>query len=395
MPSASRVLRHPLSEAMQPIRHTALLLFLALLPLASAAAAPDCGEPQARADGWSLATPGSVGLDTKPLCAIVPHFTRWLLGANIHAVLVARHGRLVYEHYFKGDDEDGGHHIPAADHGPDTLHDLRSVGKSVTSLVLGIGIDRGWVPDVNTPVLNLLPQYADLRTPEKDRITLRHLLTMSQGLQWYETGVSYDNPTNSETQMNRAAEPYRYVLSQPARFAPGTVWNYSSGSASLISAVVQQATGKRLDVLAQEVLFGPLGITNVSWHHFRNGDPDPAGGLRMAPRDLLKLGQLVLNRGTWNGRQVVSGTWIDASTTPYMPTTRPGYSYGYQWWIGHSLVDGQAVDWSAGQGLGGQRLYVIPRLDMVVLVMAGLYDSPTQLSVPVEVLDNYVLAGVR
>lgn len=383
-------------ETMRLTRHAMLLVLLALVPLActvQVSQASDCGVPQTRADGWRVATPDAVGLDPTPLCAIAPRFSGWL-GADIHAVLVARHGTLVYEHYFKGDDEDLDTPLADAEHGPDTLHDLRSASKSVTSLILGIAIDRGWVPGVDTSVLKLLPQYADLRSPEKDRITLRDLLTMSQGLKWDQLSVPYDFPGNSETEMASAADQYRYVLSQPVYSVPGTTWNYSSGSATLISAVLHQATGKPLDVLAREVLFSPLGITNVAWGRYSNGDPAPASGLRMLPRDLLKLGQLVLNRGTWNGRQIVSAAWIDASITRHIQAAR-GYSYGYQWWIGHSLVNGQAVDWPFASGLGGQRLYVIPRLDMVVLVMAGLYSSPAQLSVPTVVLENYALAAVR
>jgi CubicO group peptidase (beta-lactamase class C family) len=400
MPAAWRARSCSSPETTWLIRKVVLLATLALVPLSAIAQAPDCGVPQSRADGWRLATPESVGLDQNPLCAIGPKFTGWL-GENVHAVLVARHGSLVYERYFKGDDENGSRRLSDAEHDPDTLHDLRSVTKSITSLILGIAIDRGWVPGVDTTVVKLLPQYADLRSPEKDRITLRHLLTMSQGLKWDQIQTPYSDPGNSETAMDSAADPYRFVLSQPIYSSPGAIWNYSSGSAALISAVLHQATGKTLDVLAREELFTPLGITKVRWFRYRsNGEPMAASGLRMLPRDLLKVGQLVLNRGVWNGRQIVSAAWIDASITPHIQTAQlfsmAGYSYGYQWWIGHSLVNGQTVDWAAGQGLGGQRLFLIPRLDMVVVVMAGLYkNSGAAASVPQAVLNGYVLASVR
>jgi len=381
----------------RPMRHAAALLVgLVLAPLAARAQAPDCGVPQTRADGWRVATPQAVGLDPGPLCAIGPKFASWQR-ADVHAILIARHGSLVYEHYFKGEDEDWGTSLGDIEHGPDTLHDLRSVGKSVNALILGIAIDRGWVPGVDTPLLQLLPRYADLRSPKKDRIRLRDVLTMSMGLKWDQWTSSLRD--NSEIQMDNAADPYRYVLSQPVWDAPGTEWNYSSGGAALITAVLQQATGKPEDVLAQQVLFAPLGITNVAWHRWRNGDANAESGLRMLPRDLLKIGQLVLNRGAWNGRQIVSAAWIDAATKPQIRTSQQygasGYSYGYQWWIGHSQVNGQRVDWPFGNGLGGQRLFVVPQLDMVVLVMAGLYDSAIEDEVPLMVLNNYAFAAVH
>lgn len=339
------------------ICYAALSGLLSLVPLAANAQAPDCGVPPERVDGWRVAKPESVGLDPQLLCAIGPRFTAWL-GADIHAVLVARHGRLVYERCFRGDDWSWSRRLPNAAHGVDTLHDLRSITKSVTSLMLGIAIDRGWVPGVDTSVLMLLPQYADLRSPDKDRITLRDLLTMSQGLKWDETNAPWSSRLNSGNEMFAAADPYRYVLSQPVYDRPGATWNYSEDSAALISAVLHQATGKTEDVLAQQVLFSPLGITKVAWYRYRsNHEPIASAGLRMLPRDLLKLGQLVLNHGMWNDQQIVSAAWIDASTTRHIQTAQDyfsaGYSYGYQWWVGHSQVKGRPVDWSAGRGVGG------------------------------------------
>jgi len=240
----------------------------------------------------------------------------------------------------------------------------------------------------------LLPQYADLHSAALDRITLRHLLTMSAGLKWDEN-VPYSSPDNSEIQMDYAPDPYRYVLTRPIDTPPGAVWNYSGGSAALISAVLHQATGKTEDVLAQELLFDPLGIRDVAWVRYPgNNEPLAASGLAMRPRDLTKLGQLVLNHGAWDGRQIVSAAWIDASITPQIQGSQL-YFYGYQWWLGRSLVNLHQVDWAVGYGLGGQRMYIVPQLGMVVLVMAGLYRSDMQGWVPLQVLNRYALAAVQ
>jgi CubicO group peptidase (beta-lactamase class C family) len=370
-----------------------LLVGLLLAPVRAAAQGPTCDPPLSRDDGWKVAAPETLGLDAATLCALVPRFEAWK-AADLHAVLVARHGTLVFEHYFQGADERWGRSLGSVTFGPDVKHDLRSITKSVTSLLLGIAIDRGWVPGIDTPVLTLLPAYADLRSAEMDRITLRHLLTMSAGLKWDEN-VPYSSPDNSEIQMDDASDPYRYVLTRPVETPPGAIWNYSGGGAALISAVLHQATGKTEDVLAKELLFDPLGISDVAWVRYPgNGEPLAASGLAMRPRDLAKLGQLVLNRGMWDGKQVVSAAWIDASITPQIQGPQL-YFYGYQWWLGRSLVNGHQVDWAVGYGLGGQRLFILPQLDMVVLVMAGLYRSDMQSLGPLIALNRYVLAAVR
>lgn len=351
-----------------------------------------CAAPVAGADGWPVATPESVGLDGATLCALVPRFTAWR-EANIHSVLVARHGKLVFEHYFTGQDEHWGRDLGQVAFDATTLHDLRSVTKSVTALVLGIAIDHGWIKSVDEPVLPFFPEYAALRTPEKDRITLRHLLTMSAGLAWNEDLPVLD-PNNSELRMENAPDPYRFVLEQRVDTPPGQRYNYSSGSTALIGAILRKATGKGLDELALTYLFEPLGIAGEQWVRYSNGNPIAGGGLSLRPRDMAKLGQLVLARGAWNGRQIVSGTWIDAATKPQINGLLI-YFYGYQFWLGRSFVGGREVDWAAGWGLGGQRIFIVPSLDLVAVTTAGLYHSDLQAFVPIEILDRYVLAATE
>jgi len=140
--------------------------------------------------------------------------------------------------------------------------------KSVTALVLGIAIDRGIIADVDQSVLSFFPDYADLRTPEKDRITIRHLLTMSMGLDWND-----DAPYTNEDTLNRSLDPYRYVLSLPVVEPAGSVWNYNGGATALIGGILGRATGKRFNVLATTLLFDPLGVSDVAWTWLPNGDP--------------------------------------------------------------------------------------------------------------------------
>jgi CubicO group peptidase (beta-lactamase class C family) len=364
-------------------------VLLLLKPLAAIAqVAPACGAPAAVNDGWQVAAPGGVGFEPATLCAIGPRFLSWT-AANVHSVLVARHGKLVYERYFAGEDQLRGQSIGIVNFDAETKHDLRSITKSVTALVLGIELGKERIPDIDRSVMAQLPEYADLRSPEKDKITLRHFLTMSQGLAWNED-LPYSNPANSEIQMNDAPDPVRYILSEPVETPPGSVYNYSGGSAAIITSLLHKATGQMLDDLARKELFEPLGITDFEWRHLPSGEPNAASGLRMRPRDLAKIGQLVLNHGVWNGQQVVPANWIAAATSPQIAGQQL-YFYGYQFWLGRSFVHGREIDWAAGWGYGGQRLFIVPALDIVVLVHAGLYNSSAQSVGPLTVLNRYVL----
>lgn len=350
-----------------------------------------CGVPAAGADHWPVAAPESLGLASTTLCPLVQRLDAWKEG-NVHAVVVVRHGSLVFEHYFSGPDESHGVKLGEVAFGPDTRHDVRSVTKSVVALLLGIAVDRGWVGGIDQPVLSFFPEYADLRAPEKDHITLRHLLTMSAGLRWNED--NYDDPNNSEILMNHAPDHYRFVLEQPVVAPAGQVYTYNGGGTALIAAVLQKATGKPLDELARTLLFEPLDITDVEWNRWGDGTANAASGLRMRPRDLARIGQLVLSRGAWNGKQIVPASWVDAATAPQI--NRAGlYFYGYHFWLGRSLVHGREVDWASATGNGGQRVFIVPALDLVVVVTAGLYHSFTQSWVPIAVMNRFVLAAIE
>jgi CubicO group peptidase (beta-lactamase class C family) len=367
------------------------LLFLLVPAVARAQSGPGCGAPPAAEDGWPVASPDAVGFDAATLCGVGPRFKAWT-EADIHSVLVVRHGKLVYEQYFSGADETLGRPAGIVAFDAATKHDLRSIEKSIVALVLGIAIQQGRIAGVDEPVLPQFPEYADLRSPQKDQITLRHLLTMSQGLAWNED-LPYSDPANSENQMDFSPDPVRFALSAPVVAPPGAVWNYSTGSATILAALLHKATGQPLDAFAGAELFAPLGITDYEWAHLPSGEVSPYG-LRMRPRDLAKIGQLVLNHGAWNGKQVVPADWITTATSPQI-NGQQLYFYGFQFWLGRSFAHGREVDWAAGVGYGGQRLFIVPALDLVAVVHAGLYKSAMQGWAPLIVLNRYILQAVN
>lgn len=272
-----------------------------------------CGSPSAIGDGWPTATPESVGLDGPRLCGIAAQLAA--TKANVHAVIVVRRGKLVFEQYFPGYDEpwgmgDGQHEFDAT-----TKHDMRSVSKSVVSLLIGIAIDRELIKSADEPVVKFFPDYSALKSPGWDNITLRHLLTMSSGIQWDENR-GWRDPQNDEPHLSNEADPFRYVLSKPIAAPPDTVWNYNGGGTDLLANIIERVSGKSLDAFAREALFTPLGISDWEWMKYRNEHIAAAAGLRLRPRDAAKIGQLVLNKGTWGGTQIVSAKWIEQSVTP-------------------------------------------------------------------------------
>lgn len=366
----------------------------ALLPAARTRAEDArCAAPADLADGWRVGAADAVGLDPVRLCSMAG-FLDGVRGANVHSVLVVRRGRLVFEHYRPGADEHWLRKLPDVAHGPAVAHDMRSVSKSVISLLVGVALDRGLIRGLDEPVFSRFPEYADLRTPEKDRITLRHLLTMSAGLEWNEY-LPYSNPANSEIVMYRSPDRWRFALS-PRIFAPaGAEWNYSGGCTELLGAVVRKAAGVPLEAFAQEALFTPLDVPDVDWNRYPDGIPAAASGLRLRSRDLAKVGQLVLARGAWNGRRVVPADWIDEATAPRIGPADRIYFYGYHWWLGRSLIGGREIPWIAAMGEGGQRLFIVPSLDLVCAMTAGHYNQPIQGWLPLVLLNRHVLEAVR
>jgi CubicO group peptidase (beta-lactamase class C family) len=329
-----------------------------------------CGVPVARDDGWPVASVDEDKLvDRGALCQMAD---RLAASTNVHAVLVARGGKLVFERYFSGPDEVNNRPVRNVDFGADTLHDMKSVSKSVASLALGIAIDRGLIGSVNQPIFSFFPELSDLRSPEKDRLQLVHALTMSMGLKWVEATPD-KNYDNDEVRMQMARDPCRYVLGLPVTAPAGQAFFYNTGALMLVSAIVHKATGRPLDDFARANLFEPLGITRVAWNRVR-GDADAGGGLRLRPRDMAKIGQLVLAGGRCNGQQVVSKAWIDASMTPRLEATS-GFSYGFLWWLRRSPFNGREVHWTAALGRGGQSIRIVPELDLVVVVTAGYYQD--------------------
>jgi CubicO group peptidase (beta-lactamase class C family) len=370
-------------------------------PPAAVAQSPGMGDaPEQIQDGWRTASPAEVGMDPARLEELTRSLRRGEHG-NVHAVLIEKDGRLVYEGYFTGRDEAWGADLGEVTFGRSSLHDLRSATKSVVSTLVGIAIARGEIPSVDTPLYTLLPDYAPLLTGEKRRIQLRHVLTMSAGLRWDEWTVPYTNPANDEIRLTRSSDPVAFVLDREGVSEPGTEFTYSGGLTQLLAAILERATNRDAEAYAREVLFEPLGIYDAVWRGDLNGMPSAASGLRMRARDLAKLGSVFLHGGRWNGAQIVPEQWVDESTVHTWRVAYPGGSapefvaeigYGYQWWIGSYRTTTGVLRVPMMWGNGEQRVMVVPDFGIVLTVFGGEYGEVT--GMPDRLLVEYVIDAV-
>lgn len=309
---------------------------------------------------------------------------------GLHSVLVARDGQVLSEAYFTGADQRWGAAIGEVAHSPDSLHDLRSVTKSVVGLLYGIALTQGRVPALDTPLLEALSEYADLLdTPDKRAITVRHVLAMKMGTQWDES-LPYTSRENSEVAMEYAPERYRYVLEQPQVNTPGDWWNYSGGATALLERLIAKGTGMPLDAFAQQALFAPLEIEQYEWVAGADGKPSAASGLRLTTRGLAKIGQLIAQQGEYNGARLVSADWITQMLTPHAQLE--GLRYGLHWWL---APEGQPPVWVAGFGNGGQRLTIGLQSRTVIVTFAGRYNDPDAWRLPLNVILDYVNPALK
>jgi CubicO group peptidase (beta-lactamase class C family) len=341
-----------------------------------------CTQPQKIRNDWDISTSELLGFDAPVLCQVL---TKAGSGrANIHSVLIERHGRLVAEFYRQGKDHSinilFGLWRPFATRvkfSSTTLHDVRSISKSIVSVLVGIAQQKGDIGALSTPILQFYPENVDLRSPEKDAITLEHLLTMSSGLQWHEGAVP-----NDETRLFWEATPLPYLLNRPVISQPGQVFHYNSGGTTVLADILTRISGKSLTERVKTELFDPLGITDWEWVSNLHGKELAFTGLRMRPRDLLKIGRMMLDGGRWRNRQVVPEAWVAESLRPKIATgyknpanAADNLKYSYQWWGGNINWHGKVLGWSAGFGNGGQRLFMVPDLDLVIVTTAGDYES--------------------
>jgi CubicO group peptidase (beta-lactamase class C family) len=306
------------------------------------------------------------------------------------------------ERYFEGEDQARGQGaVGHVTFGIETLHDMRSVSKGVVGLLYGIALEQGKVPAPEAPLFASFPEYADLASSAgRERLTIHHVLTMTMGTDWDETSIPYSDPTNSEIAMDLAADRFRYILERRVIDQPGRRWTYCGGATALLARIIAKGTGKPLHDFAREALFDPLSLGPTDWVADAKGEPYAASGLRMTPRDMARIGMMLASGGMAEGRRVTPLQWLARCTAPVVAVDEVR-RFGYHWFVG-DVAFGRQRGWAAGRlerwwgayGEGGQRLWVLPELRLVVAVTAGNYGTDDQWMPPTRVLREVVLASI-
>lgn len=342
--------------------------------------------------GCDAAAAQAAGLDGARLCAWVasglPEVPR------LHSLLIVHQGQTLAELYQDGPDQT----VPALwshqrHFDADTLHDVRSISKSIVSLLWGIAQAQGLVPPLDTPALSLLPELADLKGQGREAITLSHLMDMASGLDWTEPG--WLGPLgDDEFSLYWRASQARFLFNRPLATPPGQHFNYNGGGTALLAQLLADRVGMPLPAWADRVLMQPLGITTWEWRSDFRDRPLAFAGIRLRPRDLARIGQMVLDGGRWQGWQIVPAVWVAESMTPRVDVM-PGIRYGRQWWAGQAPdAQGRAHAWTAGFGNGGQRLFMVPDLGLVVVVTAGHYGDGAMAPVVTRLIRSVVVTAL-
>ncbi|HDZ19126.1 hypothetical protein LCGC14_1218340 [marine sediment metagenome] len=318
---------------------------------------------------WETATPQDVDMRSDTLNGMINYLESE--NHDIYSVIIIRNGFIVEEWYASG-------------YNFNSLFKLYSATKSITSTLIGIALDMGFISSVNQLMLDYFPNRTIHNLDaNKESITIKHLLTMTAGFDWPEWEVSYFNINNIFNTWKVNDDYIQFVLDRTMNSTPGEKFNYNTGISHLLGAILEEVTNSSMEYFANEYLFEPLEITSTRWDYDPDGLPLGGEGLYLKARDMAKIGYLFLNKGIWGEDQIISKEWVNTSTYKHV-TVSNSSDYGYQWWIS------KTYDSYRASGFGGQQIHVFPENDLVV-VFTG-WDLFTGLSW--DLLDNFILPSI-
>ena len=329
-----------------------------------------------------IASPVEIGVDTLILNEMTTNISEQVY-PNIHSILIAKNGKLFYEKYFDGKDQNWGSDLGVVVHNDTTLHDLRSITKSIVSACIGIAIQEGLINNVHEKVSKFFPEYAF--DDKKQDWTIEHFLTMTTGLSWNEN-LPYNNPENDEIKMVYSDDPVKYVLDKPLENIPGTRFNYNGGATQVLSEIIERASGYDIEQFAQKYLFKPLGIKKIEWNRYSRWNKSilkdkfgAASGLRLTSEDLLKFAFLYRNNGKWNGKQILLAGWVKESFSKKIEfpssVAEGNDAYGYQFWIWSDSTRNRRFNIVSAIGNGDQHIYWDIDNDLIIISTAGNYNQ--------------------
>jgi CubicO group peptidase (beta-lactamase class C family) len=366
-----------------------LLSLLSALLSVSAQVVPDSTHQAVNME-WPTARPQDEALSAEPLSKMEAAIRSGDL-KKISSVVIARHGKLVYENYINGSTSDA-------------LQDTRSATKSITDMLVGIAIDQKILTGVSATILPFFPDKQPLENPDlrKSKITIEDLLTMSSLLECDD----WNNfSRGNEERMYLIEDWVKFTLDLPIKgFAPwvtkpqdspyGRSFSYCTAGASTLGAVLERATKMPVPDFARANLFGPLGIEKADWKFSPLGTAQTGGGLGLRSRDLLKLAQLYLNGGVWNGKRIVSEAWVKTSTLPHVQID-DDTKYGYFWWLKDFKSGGKSFPAFYMSGNGGNKVLAFPAQDMAVVITSTNYNTHGMHEQTDKILTDFVLPSVQ
>jgi len=323
---------------------------------------------------------------------------------EVHSMLIYKDGKLVVEEYFEGHKyqwDAPNYYGDLVTWDRSMLHVLQSVTKSITSTCIGIAIDNGFIQSVDQSIFDYLPEYQHLNTDSKENITIEHLLTMTSGLKWDEWGASNTSVENDAIGLWFYDKgPINFVLERSLVYEPGTRFTYNGGGMDVLGEIIKNATKMDFDEFLENYLLEPLGIDYFDWYdQFENGVFDAASGLKITPRDTVKIGVTFLNNGVWNGKQIISEQWVKKSATSYpgntgikVPGTDSGrVGYSYSWWTKQYSNSDKKINMFWAGGYGGQRIMVFPEINSVVVFTGGNWTSKEE---TFKILGKYIIPAI-
>ena len=336
--------------------------------------------PDLLSDGWAVDTLTSQAADLDQLGDMMNVIHNRGYNAFLRSILIAKNDVLVFEEYF-------------ADAGRDSLSHMQSATKSIVSAIFGIAVSEGFVNSLDDSLYSYFPEYQHLGSTAKDAILIRHVLSMTPGLDWNENSAPTFGSQNDNIAAYRSDDYIGYVLEKDLNTAPGTNWNYNSGCPMLLAGIVKNQSGVHLDEFAAQRFFGAMGITSLAWERQADGLPLATGGLWLRSRDSAKIGQVFLDGGRWQGQQIVPADWVDFSLTEHVSVdARRGY--GYLWWTQHRASHRL---WYAA-GYGGQLIILVPSSSAVIVINANYTrdsDETGQRQATIwTLLDDYILPAL-
>ena len=350
-------------------------------------------SPKKLQDGITISTLAEEGFEIKLINNLIDSIENDVY-SNIHSLLILRNNKLVFEKYFSGEDAIAGTGtVGLRHHQLDSLHDIRSITKSIVGLAMLIAYDKGLIKSFDDPVFSYFPEYEKYKTGTKGAITIRHLLTMTDGLDWNEN-ISYTDSTNSEIQMNRSNDPIEYFLSKKTVNQPGAVFNYSGGCPQTLAAIIKKQSGLEIDEFVEQTLFRQLGISNFEWIKGNHGLPYGASGLRMRSRDLAKIGLLYLNEGKWKENQIIPSKLINEAQQLQVEI-EPGFGYGYQIWVPTDSIKRKLITTVEASGNGGQIIAINKTFNTVIVITAGNYNKNDMTWGSADLCLKYVYPAIK